>query len=332
LPSYAQKELRITFTLSNGTTFVGEQGGNVLQISKLRASAKITSSGAPAFPTLELSVWGMRQADMNALSALTQFVTGISRNNVQVEANTGIGGGWSTVFAGQIVSAYIDYSGIPDVVMRVTGQYLYFDALNPATPTPYTQGTPVANVVSAIAAKLGCFFENNGVTAVLDTPYFPGTLVQQLRDAVAHAGIDLYVEPGIGQQSAADPNAPTAGQTIAICNKGSPRQGIPSFNLSKSSGLVGYPTPDSRGYLRVKALYNPAFRFGGPLQISNSDVVLDSLQKSTSGVINGTLLNAQANGNWMIAQLYNVLEARKYGGEWFSYMLLFPPNTEPPQQ
>jgi hypothetical protein len=274
----------------------------------------------------------MRQADMNALSALTLLVTGISRNTVQVEANSGVGGAWTTVFAGQIVSAFIDYSGIPDVVMRITGQYLYYDMLAPADPTSYTGSTPVSTIVSTIAGRLGCFFENNGVTAVLDTPYHGGSNVQQLRDVIAQAGVDLYIEPGVGQQNAADQNAPTAGQTLAICNKGQVRKGLPSFNLSRSSGLVGYPVPDSRGYLNVKALYNPAFRFGGPLQISGSDVVLDGVQKSTNGFINGTLLLAQANGNWMIAQLRNVLEARKYEGQWFSYMLLFPPGVEPPQQ
>lgn len=328
-----QRELRLTFTLSNGATFASSPSktSNTLQLSQLRASARITSMGAPAFPTCDLAVWGMRQADMNALSSLTQQVTGLSRNLVQVEANTGIGGAWSTVFAGQIVSAFIDYSGIPDVVMRVQGQYLYFDQLVPVSPYSCLAPTPVSTIVSTIAAKLGCNFENNGVTAVLSPRYFPGTNVAQLRAAVAMAGVDMYIEPGLGQANA-DQNEPTAGQTIAICNKGAVRQNIVPFNLSPTSGLVGYPTPDSRGYLNVKSLYNPAFRFGGPLQISGSNVVLDNLQKSTNGVINGTLLNAQANGNWMIAQLRLALDARKYGGEWFSYMLLFPPDTEPPQQ
>jgi hypothetical protein len=333
MASITQRELRITFTLSNGSTFAGapQQSNNTLQLSQLRASAKIVSAGAPAFPTCELTIWGMRQSDMNALSALTLQVTGITRNTVQVEANTGIGGAWSTVFAGQISSANIDYSARPDVTLKVYGQYLYFDMLNPALPTSYTTGTPISTIVSTLAGKLGCAFENNGVNATLDAPYFPGTLVQQLRAAINKAGVDMYIVPGLGQANA-DQNNPTAGQTIAICNKGAMRQRIPSFNLSAASGLVSNPVPDSRGYLNVKALYNPAFHFGGPLTISGSYVVIDQLSGSTNGKIGQTLLNAQANGNWMIGQLRHALESRKYGGEWFSYMLLYPPGTEPPQQ
>lgn len=333
MPSITQRELRVTFTLSNGSTFAGaaSQSNNTLQLSKLRASAKISSQGAPAFPTCDLQIWGMRQSDMNALSALTLQVTGITRNVVKVEANTGVGGAWSTVFAGQISSAEIDYSNRPDVSLVVKGQYLYFDMQKPAPPTAYTQPTPVATVISALAGIMGCSFQNNGVTAVFSNPpYFPGTYAQQLRAAVAKAGIDVYIIPSIAQTNS-DPNQPSPGQTIAICPKGAVRQGIPSFNLSAASGLANNPVPDSRGYLNVKALYNPAFHFGGPLQISGSYVVIDQLSGSSTGKIGQSLLNAQANGNWMIGQLHHVLESRKYGGEWFSYMLLFPPGTEPPQ-
>ena len=324
MSSFAQKRLRVTFTLSNGSVFAGDpnQPNNVLQLTGVRASAVITAMGAPAYPTCELTVWGMRQADMNALAALTAGgVTGVTRNVVQIEADSG--NGFTTVFAGQIVTAMIDYTRAPDVALKVSGQYFYFDLLNPATPTSYTQPTPVATIISTIAGKLGCNFENNGVTAILSGPsYFPGTLIQQLNDACAHVGIDRYVEAGIAQ-GAVDPANPIPGQTIAICPKGQARQNLPSFNLSPSSGLQSYPISDSRLYLRAKALFNPAFRFGGPITISGSDVVLDPNFPKT--------LNSTANGNWMIAQMTHTLESFKFGGEWFTDMLLFPPGQEPPQ-
>lgn len=314
MSSFAQKLLRVTFTLSNNATFPGDASkpSNQLQLTGLRCVAEITCQGAPAFPTATLAVYGMGQSDMNALSALTFEVTGVTRNTVQIEANSGDGGGFTTAFAGQIVSAYVDYSGAPEVCLRITGQIAYFDQINPATATSYTGPTPAATVVSSIAAKMGFAFENNGVTTILPgAPYFPGTLAEQLRDATLQAGIDLYMEPG------------ATVQTIAICPKGFSRK-LSTFNLSPTSGLAGYPNVDSRGYIRVRAYYNRAFRFGGPLIISGSDVVIDPNAPQT--------LNSRANGSWMIGQMTHRLDAFKFDSEWFSDLLLYPPGQEPPQQ
>lgn len=319
--SFSQKQIRLTFTLSNGSTFQGAttvsgQPANVLKLLGLRTLAHISAQGAPAFPQCDLIVFGMSQSDMAALSSLTFKPTGIQRNTVVVEADSGDGRGFSTVFAGQIVTAYTDYVGVPEVALRLTAQMGYFDQINPATPTSYTGSTPVATIISNIAAKMGYAFENNGVTTVLPRPqYFPGTLTEQLRDAVAAAGIDQYMEGG--------PRGGSIVQTVAICPKGATRN-VPTYNLSPSTGLVGYPTVDSRGYVRARALYNPAFRFGGPLTISGSVVVLDELANR--------VINSRANGNWLIGQLSHSLDAFKFDGQWFSDMLLYPPGQEPPQQ
>jgi hypothetical protein len=313
--SFAQKLLRVKFTLSNGATFSAGAPGeppNQLTLTGLRTKAEILCQGAPAFPQCDLSVYGMAQSDMNALSALTFEVTGINRNTVQVDASSDGGVSFSTVYAGQIVSAHIEYNP-PEASLRVNAQMAFFDQINPATPTSYTDSVPVATVISAIAAKMGFAFENNGVTTVLNGPqYFPGVLTEQMRDAVAAAGIDQYMETG------------ALVQTVAICPKGAARK-LPTFNLSPTSGLLSYPQVDSRGYVRAKALYNPAFRFGGPLTVSGSDVVIDPNAPST--------LNSRANGNWMIGALFHHLEAFMVrDGEWFSYLLLYPPGQEPPQQ
>lgn len=315
MTSFAQKLLRVTFTLSNNAVFPGDpaQPKNQLKLTGLRCIANISCQGAPAFPTADLAIFGMAQSDMNALSALTFEVTGVTRNTVQIEADSGDGGGFTTVYAGQIVSANIVYPpGSPDVYLHVSGQMAYFDQINPATATSYTGPTPVATIISAIAAKMGFAFENNGVNTIMPgAPYFPGTLAEQLRDAVAHAGIDQYMESG------------ATVQTLAICPKGFAR-GVPTFNLSPQSGLQGYPAVDSRGYIRARAYYNRAFRFGGPLQISGSDVVIDPNAPQT--------LNSRANGSWMIGQMNHGLDALKFDGNWFTDLLLYPPGREPPQQ
>lgn len=328
--SYSEKKLRVSFTLSNGTVFAGTNS-NQLVLSGLRMTARVDCAGAPTWPTCDFAVWGMRQSDMNALSSLTLEVTGITRNTILVEADSGDGVGYTAIFAGQIVSSFIDYSQRPNVPLRVSAQVLFFDLVNPVQATSYTGPTPVATIISNLAAQMGCGFENNGVTTVMPgCPYFPGTLADQLREAALQAGIDLYLEPststGVLPGVAVGPSSGSPTSVIAICPKGAPRNLPTTFVLSPKTGLEGYPAIDSRGYIRVRSLYNRAFRFGGPLTIAGSNVIIEGTGKDI-----GTL-NSRANGNWMIGTMTHSLEALKFDGAWFSDMLLYPPDQSPPQQ
>jgi hypothetical protein len=122
----------------------------------------------------------------------------------------------------------------------------------------------------------------------------PLTLAEQLRTVAQQAGIDVYTE----------------GNVVAITPKGVPRN-VPTWVLSPATGLVGYPTLDSRGYVQVRSVFNPAFRFGGPVRIEGSDL-------------------PRANGSWMIGVLSHQLESLDPGGSWFSDLLCYPPGSLPP--
>lgn len=304
--SFTAKQLRVTFTLSNGATFAGTNN-NILKLTGLRMAAQIRGAGMPAFPECDLAIFGMAQNDMQALSSLA-FQTpantpAMNRNDMQLEANSG--GGWSTVFSGQILTAQIDYSGSPDVALRVNALVLGFDQINPAAVTSYTGATDVATIVSNLASQMNMNFENNGVNVVLNNPYFTGTLAEQLRSVQQQANIHIFPE----------------NNTIAIAPPGVPRD-TSTFILSPTSGLVNYPVVDSRGFVYVKALYNAAFRFGGPLTIQGSDVVVDAKVPET--------FNTRANGNWMIGTLSHHLDSKKFENLWFSEMLLYPPGQTQP--
>jgi hypothetical protein len=290
--TFTQKQLRFTFILSNNATFA-ETNSNTLKVTGLRSSARIKGSGLPSFPEAEVLVYGLKQSDMLALTALAFQPLGLQRNTVIVEADSGQG--FVTVFSGQIITAGPDYSSMPHVPLRITARVLGFESLNPATPTSYTGAASVSTIVGSIVSKLGYVLEDNGVTAQLSNSYFGGTLVDQLRAVSRQSGIDVYVENNV----------------IAICPKGVPRQ-QPTFILSPTSGLAGYPVLDyQRGFVNVKAVFNPAFRFGGPVKVQGSDVIT-------------------ANGDWCIGTISHVLNGLTPSGEWFSHMLLYPPGTLPP--
>lgn len=306
--TFTEKQLRFTFVLSNNSVFAGTNN-NKLVVTGLRAQVDIRGSGMPAFPEAQIRVYGMLPSDMNALIALAFQTEGVLRNSVTVEANDGRG--WSTAYAGQILTAQPDYAGVPDVPLVITSRMLGYESINPATATSYTGATDVATIVSNIATKMGASFENNGVQAVLSSPYFSGVLTDQLRDVCAHANIDCYQEAG--NQSA---NLTT---TIVIAPRGAPRAALPVFALAPISGLVGYPQRDSRGYLNVQAYYNPAFRQGGQIDLSNA---------GAPDVPGGDFFNA--NGRWLIGTLSHALSSLLPGGPWFSSILAYPPGSPPP--
>ncbi|MGO9991824.1 MAG: hypothetical protein ACLPTF_04840 [Steroidobacteraceae bacterium] len=309
--SFTQKQLRATFTLTNSNAvFVGANGavlGNVLQLSGLRMSAVIEGSGFPSFPNATLRIWGMAQADMNALAVqvVSGGKTGWLPNTVLIEANSG--DGWAAVFAGNIRTAGPDYKGIPDVPFVCTSQTKSYDLANPATPTSFPGSASVFDIISVIAAKMGTTAVNHGVTTVTSgATYFPQASAEQLRQVCYHYDIDPVFSPD--------------NRTVTVTPKGQADFSTP-FVLSPSSGLIGYPEVQGNGFISVRSLFNPAFQVKSPITIQGCDVVVDATLTSVK------TLNSTANGDWLVTAIVNTLEASKPDGLWQSDMVLYPPNV-----
>jgi hypothetical protein len=304
--SYTVKNLRVTFTLTNSNAVFPGTNANQLQVSGLRISVTVKGAGLPAFPEASIRIYGMAQQDMNAL-AIVPVQGGkpeYTFNTVQIEADSG--NGYSFIFSGQIYQAGPDYSGAPDVCLFVHAQSAGFDQLTPANPTSYPGTANVADIVNNIASKMSMAFENDGVTGTLTNAYYSGTLTNQLRKVCKDAGIYASIENQ---------------NLLVISPAGVARTNVPSWVLSPTSGLVGYPEVLGNGYLNARSIFNPAFRQNGPITIQGSDVVIDpSLPKT---------LNTLADGNWIIGPLTHILESNKPQGQWFTDMKLYPPNAVP---
>ncbi len=295
--NFAVKLLRLTFVLASGNSF--SNSSNTLVVTGLRSSCVIQSGQFPAFPEADIDVWGMAESDMNALTDFENHVLGVTRNSMLIEANSGTG--WTTVFAGQIVAAQPTYQSEPDVALHVKGRVMYYESMATAGVTSYTGATDVATIISGLAARIGAYFENDGVTAKLSNPYLPGTIADQINAVVEHAGIGIYYDYGpVG--STGNPNqSPVA---IIITPKGTPRS-IPAVTLTPQSGLVSAPTLDSLGWVYARAAYSPALKFGGAVTIAGS-------------------ILPRANGSWFILQATHLLDAVKPDGVWFTDMHLGP--------
>lgn len=303
--SFAQKRLRVTFTLSTNAAFSNTDNANTLVLTGLRTLAVVKGLTRPAWPEAELTIFGMAQSDMNALCSLAYNLEQVARNSVQIDADSG--NGFSTIFSGQIVNGYIDYSGAPDVSFKVQARALYLQSLETTPAISYPGPTDAVQIIQTLAVKSGYQFENNGVKAQLSSPYCAGTAGDQIEQICKAIGCQRFIE----------------GNVLAIAPPGVPRS-LPGFTLSPSSGLVGYPVAESRGYINVRALYNTAFRFGGPITIAGSDVVIDASTRTQ-------FVNSRADGNWYVGTIVHNLEAYKFGGAWFSDMQLQPIGTAPTQ-
>lgn len=313
--SFANKVLRFTFQLTNGQTFAG--GADILQIAGLRARVEVTCAGFPSFPVVTARIYGMRQADMNALVSIAFNPNQLFRNNFFVEADSGQG--FVAIFAGQIKLALPDYSGAPQTALNVEAMVMGFDLVNKATATSYTGDTDVATICSGLAAKMGYTFQNNGVKGVtLANPYFSGTFADQLRAVAQHAGIDVYFDPGNVPSDNTGAGGAGATNIVIITPKGASRS-LPTFTLAPDSGLVGYPIRESNGFLSMRALFNPALRFGGPVELKNSNV---------ASIPGQPILNA--DGSWYINALKHTLESVTPGGSWFSDLQCVPPGLTQP--
>jgi len=318
--SYALKVLRVTFVLGGANNTFEGTDSNVLTLTGLRTTAVIKGLAAPFFPDATIAIYGMSQSDMNALAAVTAQTLSYQANTIILEADSG--DGFVTVFVGFIAYARPDYSAQPDVFFSVFARSLGFQSLKAAAPLSYTGGTDVATIVSTIARGMGASFHNNGVNVQIDSPYLSGTAADQLRQVCDAAGITFYIEPALDQTAA---TATDSSVLVVISPYGSARGDVPTWTLAPGSGLVGYPMRDSQGFVECRALFNPAFRLGGPVSLKGSGVQVIRGAGLTGQTENVSLNNV--DGDWMVGALTHTLEAVKFGGAWFSDLKLYPPGS-----
>lgn len=280
--SFTKKELRLTLILAGANAVFPGTNSNQLILTGLRMSAEVQAV-ARLSTTADIRVWGMLQADMDALTVAWANPPIVRDNIVILEANSGAG--WSQVFRGTILEAQPQYNAQPDVYFQLQAITGYFQKVNPAPPTSYPGSVPIDEIVADLAARMGFEFIVGGdVNAVLNSPYFPGTLYDQLQQACVAANADFYF----------------LGETILVTAQGKPHRERPSIVLNAQSGLIGYPCYERAG-LNVMCLYDHAILCGTPILIQESIV-------------------PSANGRWYPYATTHHLESEKPGGRWLSQL------------
>jgi hypothetical protein len=284
MASLVNRLLRASLILPQGN-FPGTSS-NTLVLENFRMSARLTGAGNFTSECM-LHVWGMKQADMNAVTVLFgQDGNPINMNPralLVLEAKDS--GTYLQVFEGQFYEAQPDYRNVPDVALVVSAKTGAGQQYLAAKPTSIQGNADVAGLAQTLATQMGFAFENNGVNGTISGPYMGGTLMDQFRQLANDANFDFYFGPN---------------GTLSICPKNQPRQGKRAVVISPTSGLRGYVTLNRMG-IEVDCLWNAAIENGSPIEIQNSEVP-------------GT------NGLWFPYKFTHELESVKPGGLWFSHL------------
>ncbi|MGO4337875.1 hypothetical protein AB4037_23445 [Labrys sp. KB_33_2] len=281
--TFSQKLINVQFQLASGS--FGKNGDNTATITGHRVSFTCEYQGGFSQSQAAISIWGLPLSVMNQLSTVGKNFSQRLNNKIAVFAGESQDA-MSVVFEGQIITAFVDAEGMPDVAFRVLAQPGGYNAVKPAKPISVKGSANAADLVKQIAGQLGLGFENTGVDAKLSNPYFAGSPWTQLQQLARHGGFFWTVECG----------------KLAIVKPGQSRKNSEVL-ISPQTGMVGYPAFSQQAVI-VKALFNPAVKHYSKVKIQ-SDLT-------------------SACGEWQVRKYVLELESMIPQGRWFMTLECLP--------
>lgn len=204
---------------------------------------------SPICGSAVVKVWGLTLDQINQLT-YAGLQWGATLNTLIVSA--GDGTGMAQVFSGEIVDAFpqIEQPQAPMIFSATGGTVI---TLKPMAPSSYSGPTDAATVLQNLASQAGLGFENGGVTAQLASPYFPGTIGQQIASASYAAGAYAFID--------------TNKSVLAAWPKTGSRAGSPTL-ISPETDMIGYPHFQQNKVV-VRTLFNPSLVYGRKVQIQS---------------------------------------------------------------
>src|SRR5580658_4308672 len=135
----AQNQLRVTLILSdqNSNGVFPGTNSNTLVLTGLRMIANIQTVPGSVSTHLDLKIFGMKLADMMALTTVF-FNVGqgaIVFNQLILEQNSG--NGWTQVFSGMIIEAQPEMRGSAAAYFQLQGIVGYQHQITPVPPISY---------------------------------------------------------------------------------------------------------------------------------------------------------------------------------------------------
>jgi hypothetical protein len=191
LDSFSTKALRVTLILAGTNQVFPGTNSNTLILTGLRTSAKVKAV-ARLSTHADIRIFGMKAADMNALTIAWANPPVVLDHIVILEANDGHG--WVQVFRGTIIEAQPEYRTAPNVFFHLLARTGYAAQIQPAPATSYPYAVDIGVAADDIVTRMGFTYVDGGADGVLTNPYFSGTLYDQLAQACQAANADFYIQ------------------------------------------------------------------------------------------------------------------------------------------
>jgi hypothetical protein len=276
---YARRIISLTFRLGTGS--FGAEGSNQITITGLRVFCQISQATTPSPSNCQIRVYGLTLSHINQLTRVGRSYQ-VANNFVAVQAGDSLSG-LTTIFNGTIYEAYPDFSDQPDSAFVITASPTAQIQMKPVTPVSFPGSVSVSSALQQILKPHGITLEANGASAMLASPYFPGTTWTQILRALQAANLFAYYD-GVKK-------------TLAVWPKTGSRAGS-AIEISPRTGMINYPE-FQKNRIRVRTLFDPQVRGlapGMPIMVKSQF--------------------ASANGNWITDLVEYNISAEAPGGPW----------------
>ncbi len=283
--SFTKKIVEVRITLTSGT-FSG--GANTKIIRGLPVKVEISNPGFPAMASAKISISGINQDDLEALTFLAFRPLTYARNNVVSVYAGDEETGLSLAFMGNIVTSVPNYNAAPDVTLEIEAMAGYYAKLLAVPPYTFKGSIPVASILQDICRQAGFVFVNEGETKSALNPYLKGSPIQQIITLANSYNLNIVVN----------------GETVTL----KPAQGdtLVISVLNKDSGMIGYPDFTSNG-IRVKSEYLPTVNAGNLIKV-------ESIVPKATGLWSVISVNHSLGAHMDNAPWFTTIEANYPGG------------------
>lgn len=177
--TFFNKTIQITITLGKGSF---SDGGNTKVIEGLACDVSIQKPGLPEKNSATVKIWGLKYADMAALTMLSFRPLESHHNLISIKAGEK-GRALPLIFQGEITHASADFNAAPDPTMQFeaeSGSYPQQIAMPPVT----VKGEARAEELFAqFASAAGYTFKNEGVSGKVANSWYPGSPIEKMKNS-----------------------------------------------------------------------------------------------------------------------------------------------------
>ena len=287
--SFTKKQIRV------GLALYKDEQKRTLVYEGVETHVQIEKPGEPDQNKATVEMYNLSMDAMRDMTTLSFRPLQTKKNLIVIFAGDETNG-MSQCFAGEIDTAYADFSGAPTIKMHIEAAAGSYPSLKASPPIAVKGSQSAASLIEQFAKESGYTFLNNGVSASVKNAVLNGSPVQKMRAVAGMVGCELLIDDNVVKIQPYDKGLDEGNAVL----------------MSKDSGMLGYPTFTSEG-ISLKCLYNPDLQLGGMIEVDT--------------VVPG------AKGTWKITKLSHSLVANATSpGDWFSSIEASPLDAEPKEK